>query len=57
MFVDGLEVHIYNRSSTYNRLEKLFGLRTGVIDEDDDEEEEEGKNGKSEDNAATNKNR
>jgi len=25
-FIDGFEVHVYNRSGTYSRLERLFGL-------------------------------
>lgn len=42
-FIDGLEVHMYNKSATYGRLEKLFGLTTGG---DQDETEENGDNNK-----------
>ena len=40
-FIDGLEVHVYNRSATYDQLEKLFGLNTRI---DTDEPGENGDN-------------
>ena len=35
-FIDIFEFHIYNRSRTYDKLEKLFGLKTNLGDDDDD---------------------
>ncbi|XP_053399583.1 bridge-like lipid transfer protein family member 1 isoform X2 [Mercenaria mercenaria] len=40
-FIETFEVHVYNRSATYSRLEKLFGLSTELNSEEDEEEEEE----------------
>lgn len=45
MFIDTFEVHVYNRSATYTRLEKLFGLKTELNDDDEEyDDEEAGKN-------------
>jgi hypothetical protein len=44
-FIENFEVHVYNRSATYLRLEKLFGLSTEINhDEDEEEDEEDNKN-------------
>ena len=40
VFLDGFEVHLYNRSQTYAQLEKLFGLVPNIIPEQPEAETE-----------------
>lgn len=35
VLLNGLEIHIYNRSHLYNELERLFGLESLIIPDDD----------------------
>ena len=37
--LNGFELHIYNRTSTYKELEKKFGIFTGLFGNSDDENE------------------
>ena len=39
-FIDIFEFHIYNRSRTYDRLEKLFGLKISLDDDDGDDDDD-----------------
>ncbi|KAH3829887.1 hypothetical protein DPMN_103118, partial [Dreissena polymorpha] len=36
-FIDMIEFHIYNKSGTYDRLDKLFGLKVDIAGEDEEE--------------------
>lgn len=47
--IENFEVHVYNRSATYLRLEKLFGLSTEINNDDEEEDEEDNKNGENTD--------
>ena len=40
VYIDSCELHVFNRSQTYARLEKLFGLDQLLIPKTTDEEEE-----------------
>lgn len=37
VMLNGLELHVYNRSQLYSRLEKLFGLGSNIFPDDLDE--------------------
>lgn len=39
--LNGFELHVYNRSQLYSRLEKLFGLGSDIFVESDSDEERE----------------
>jgi hypothetical protein len=45
VLLNGLELHVYNRTKRYRELEKLFGLPSKLIDDDsndDDSDEDRG---------------
>lgn len=37
VMLNGFELHVYNRSELYSRLEKLFGLGSNIFPDDPDE--------------------
>ena len=37
--LNGFELHIYNRTSTYKELEKKFGIFTGLFTHDEETED------------------
>lgn len=61
VMLNGFELHIYNRSELYSRLEKLFGFGSNIFPDDSDESKSAGdgvnQNKKLEDETAENRQR